>query len=68
VSPRTRFVLFALFIGVVVITIILHLLDIPLGWGYSRPLAAFVVMISVLLYVLLGRIADKLRHRKLGDL
>ena len=47
-------------------TTIMYLLDIPLGWRYS--VFTFVFVISVLLYVLLAKIADRLRHKKLGEL
>ena len=58
VSPTAKFVLFALFITVVVSTLF-YLLDMPLGYGRL----SFVVVVSVLLYVLLEKIADKLRRR-----
>jgi len=63
VSPTTKFLVFAIFIGVV-ITLLLNLMDIPLGWGYSR--AVFVILIAVALYALLTKISDKLRRRNIS--
>jgi membrane protein implicated in regulation of membrane protease activity len=64
VSPTAKFLLFAILIAVIVTTI-MYLLDIPLGWRYSG--GASVVVISVLLYVFLAKIADRLRHKTLGS-
>jgi hypothetical protein len=60
VSPTTKLLVFAIFIAAI-ITLLLHLLDIPFGWGYSR--GVFVIVIAIFLYALLTKIADKLRQR-----
>jgi len=60
VSPTTKFLVFAIFIAVV-ITLLLNLMGIPFGWGYSR--AVFVIMVAILLYALMTKIADKLRRK-----
>jgi len=65
VSPETKFLLFAIFVAAL-ITVVLSLLDIPFGWGYSR--AAFVLVIAAGLYILLMKIADRIKHRKPSDL
>jgi len=62
VSPTTKFLVFAIFVAVV-LTLVLNLMDIPFGWGYSR--AVFVIMVAILLYALLSKIADKLRRRQM---
>lgn len=59
-SPKTKFLVFVIFIGVVVI-LLLNLIDIPFRPGYTVLTLAIVVV----LYALLTRIADKLRHRKI---
>ena len=59
VSPRTKLLVFAVFIAAV-ITLLLSLMDIPLGVGYSR--VAFVIVISVIFYALLTKISTKLRR------
>jgi len=63
-SPTTKFLVLALFIAVV-ITLLWYLLDIPFGWNYSRALVGGVV-IAFVLYALLAKIADRLRHRKVS--
>lgn len=63
-SPTMKFLVLALFIAVV-ITLLWHLLDIPFSWNYSRAMVGSLV-IAFVLYVLLTKIADKLRHRKLS--
>jgi len=60
VSPTTKLLVFAIFIAAV-ITLLLHLLGIPFGWGYSR--GVFVIVIAIFLYALLTKNADKLRQR-----
>jgi len=61
-SPITKFLVLALFIAVV-ITLLWYLLDIPFSWNYSRAMVGTVV-IAIVLYALLAKIADRLRHRK----
>jgi len=61
-SPTTKFLVLALFIAVVV-TLLWYLLDIPFGWNYSRAMVGAVV-IAFVLYALLAKIGDRLRHRK----
>ncbi len=58
-SPKTKLLILALFIAVV-LTFLFDLAEIPFGWGLAR--GTFVVVVAVLLYVLLERIASKLRH------
>jgi len=60
VSPATKLLIFAIFIAVI-ITLLLHLLDIPFGFGYSR--AVFVIAVAIVLYAWLTKIADKLRRK-----
>jgi hypothetical protein len=60
VSPTTKFLVFAIFVAVV-LSLFLNLMGIPFGWGYSRAL--FVIMVAIVLYALLTKVADKLGHR-----
>ena len=46
----------------VVVTAIMYLLDIPLGFRTS--VAVSILVISILLYILLVKITDKLRHKR----
>lgn len=57
-SPRTRLIALAIFIGIIVI-LLLNLMDVPFRPGYGS--AVLVIAIAVVFYVLLTRIADKLR-------
>jgi uncharacterized membrane protein (DUF373 family) len=63
-SPTTKFLVLALFIAVV-ITLLWYLLDIPFSWNYSRAMLGSLV-IAFVLYALLTKIADRLRHKKIS--
>ena len=57
-SPRTKLFVLALFI-VLLLNFLLHLTDIQFGLGPGR--ISFVIILTVLLYALLTRIAEKTR-------
>lgn len=59
-SPRTKLFALALFM-VFLLNLLLYLMDIQLGMGLGR--FSFVMITTVLLYILLKRIAEKLRQR-----
>jgi len=61
-SPRTELLVLALFI-VLLLNFFLYLTDIQFGIGLGR--ISFVIIITVLLYALLTRIAEKLRQNQM---
>jgi hypothetical protein len=58
-SPRTKLFILALFI-VLLLNVLLHWTGIQFGIGLGR--FSFVIITTVLLYAVLTRIAEKLRH------
>ncbi len=60
VSPKTKFLILAVFIAIV-INLLVALMHVPRGVGYSR--AAFVIVVSVIFYALLTKISSKLNRR-----
>jgi len=61
-SPRTKLFVLALFI-MLLLNFLLHLTDIQFAFGLGR--ISFVIIITVLLYALLTRIAEKLRQNQM---
>jgi hypothetical protein len=59
-SSKTNFLVFTMFIALV-LTLLLYLMDIQFRIGGYFG-ASLVIMIALVLYALLSRIAEKLRH------
>lgn len=61
-SPKARFLLFTVTVALI-LTLAMGLLNVELFFGgyYTRALVAIIIAIA--LYMVLGRISEKIRHK-----